>query len=95
MKFVATERLQVAAIGTHEVANDGLDRDQLSSMAEKAKEAVDATELTVVADRGYYKSEEILECTVRDQSTGAQVDDLHQPRRRSVRQAGLHLYRRG
>jgi transposase len=47
----------------HEVTNDGLDRDQLSSMAAKAKEAVNATELTVVADRGYFKSEEILECT--------------------------------
>jgi hypothetical protein len=47
----------------HEVTNDGLDRHQLSSMAGKAKEAVSATELTVVADRGYFKSEEILECT--------------------------------
>src|ERR1700719_1551641 len=50
-------------IVAHEVTNDGLDRDQLSSMAGKAKEAVRATEITVVADRGYFKSEEILECT--------------------------------
>jgi transposase len=50
-------------IVAHEVTNDGLDRDQLSSMAGKAKEAVSASELTVVADRGYFKSEEILECT--------------------------------
>src|ERR1700682_3721144 len=50
-------------IVAHEVTNDGLDRHQLSSMAGKAKEAVSATELTVVADRGYFKSEEILECT--------------------------------
>jgi hypothetical protein len=50
-------------IVAHEVINDGLDRHQLSSMAGKAKEAVSATELTVVADRGYFKSEEILECT--------------------------------
>ncbi len=50
-------------IVAHEVTNDGLDRDQLSSMAGKAKEAVGASELTVVADRGYFKSEEILECT--------------------------------
>src|SRR5450631_467115 len=50
-------------IVAHEVTNDGLDRDQLSNMARKAKEAVSATELTVVADRGYFKSEEILECT--------------------------------
>jgi len=47
----------------HEVTNDGLDRDQLSRMAEKAKESVGKDELTVVADRGYFKSEQILECT--------------------------------
>jgi transposase len=47
----------------HEVTNDGLDRHQLSSMAGKAKEAIGTSELTVVADRGYFKSEEILECT--------------------------------
>jgi transposase len=50
-------------IVAHEVTNDGLDRDQLSTMAEKAKEAVGKDELTVVADRGYFKSEQILECT--------------------------------
>jgi hypothetical protein len=50
-------------IVVHEVTNDGLDRHQLSSMAGKAKEALSASEITVVADRGYFKSEEILECT--------------------------------
>jgi transposase len=50
-------------IVAHEVINDGLDRHQLSSIAGKAKEAVGATELTAVADRGYFNSEEILECT--------------------------------
>ena len=78
-------------IVAHEVTNDGLDRHQLSSMAGKAKEAVSATELTVVADRGYFKSEEILECTRPDHSTGAQVDDLQQPRRRSVRKQDLFI----
>jgi hypothetical protein len=47
----------------HEVINEGVDRDQLATMAEKAKEAMGAQELTVVADRGYFKSETILECT--------------------------------
>src|SRR4029077_2520230 len=50
-------------IVAHEVINDGLDRDQLAPMAEKAKAALGADELTVVADRGYFKSEQILECT--------------------------------
>jgi transposase len=50
-------------IVAHEVINEGVDRDQLSRMAEKAKAALGAQELTVVADRGYFKSEAVLECT--------------------------------
>jgi hypothetical protein len=46
----------------HEVTNVGSDRDQLSSMAEKARAAVGAEKLTAIADRGYFKSEEILAC---------------------------------
>jgi transposase len=49
-------------IVAHEVTNEGVDRDQLSSMAQKAKDAIGTQELTVVADRGYFKSERILEC---------------------------------
>src|SRR5437899_2853288 len=49
-------------IVSHEVTNEGVDRDQLSLMAQKAKEAIGAQELTVIADRGYFKSELILEC---------------------------------
>src|SRR5471030_1983740 len=49
-------------IVAHEVTNEGVDRDQLSSMAQKAKEAIGTQELTVVPDRGYFKSELILEC---------------------------------
>src|ERR1022692_1327033 len=50
-------------IVAHEVINEGTDRDQLATMAGKAKEALGTEELTVVADRGYFKSERILECT--------------------------------
>jgi hypothetical protein len=50
-------------IVAHEVTHDGLDRDPLSRMAETAKGSIGKDELTVVADRGYFKSEEILECT--------------------------------
>ncbi len=63
-------------IVAHEVTNDTTDRSQLSSMAAQAKEALSeeasdevakegeaqAEELTVLADAGYYKGEEILEC---------------------------------
>lgn len=49
-------------IVSHEVNNKGSDRSQLSSAAKQAKEAIGTEELTVVADRGYYKAEEILAC---------------------------------
>jgi len=49
-------------IAAHEVTNATSDRGQLSSMAGKASEALDAKDLTVLADPGYYKGEEIVEC---------------------------------
>ena len=49
-------------IVAHEVTNVGHDRDQLSSMPEQAREAMKLESLSVVADRGYYKSGEILAC---------------------------------
>ncbi|ATX81706.1 Transposase [Mariprofundus ferrinatatus] len=49
-------------IVTHEVFNTGTDRDQLSNMAVRARDAMGVEQLEVVADRGYYKSEEILAC---------------------------------
>jgi transposase len=50
-------------IVAHEVVTDGVDRDQLAGMAEQARQAIGTEELTAVADRGYFKSEQILECT--------------------------------
>ena len=49
-------------IVAHEVTNASGDRSQLSSMAGKARSALDAETLTVVADPGYYKGEEIVDC---------------------------------
>ena len=49
-------------IVAHEVTNVGHDRTQLSSMAKQARDALGAKELTVVADRGYFKGEEIVDC---------------------------------
>ncbi|MBB3190983.1 transposase [Halomonas cerina] len=46
----------------HEVTNVGSDRSQLSRMANQARDASGIKDLTVVADRGYFKGEEILEC---------------------------------
>lgn len=49
-------------IVAHEVLNEGSDRDQLAPMTEKAQEATGVQELTVVADRGYFKSDQIKKC---------------------------------
>jgi len=49
-------------IVAHEVTNIGPDRSQLSNMAKQAREALEADEFEVVADRGYYKGEEIAAC---------------------------------
>lgn len=49
-------------IVAHEVVTEGVDRDQLTPMAQKAREATGSKELTVVTDRGYFKGEQILQC---------------------------------
>lgn len=49
-------------IVAHQVTNKGSDRDQLSSMAKQAREAISVEALTVVTDLGYFKGEEILAC---------------------------------
>jgi transposase len=49
-------------IVAHEVTNVGSDRRQLTNMAKQAKEAMGHEILDVVADRGYYRSEEFLQC---------------------------------
>jgi transposase len=46
-------------IVTHEVTQQNNDRDFLTSMALKARDAMGIEELEVVADRGYYKSQEL------------------------------------
>jgi len=50
-------------IVAHEVTNVGNDRTQLASMAQQAREATGIENLTVVADRGYFKGDEILPLT--------------------------------
>ena len=49
-------------IVAHEVTNVGTDRSQLSSMAKQTKTALETEALDVVADRGYFNSEQILAC---------------------------------
>lgn len=46
----------------HEVINTGSDRHQLSTRAKRAQDLMGVEELTAIADRGFYKSDEILAC---------------------------------
>jgi transposase len=56
-------------IVAHEVTNVGHDRAALASMAEQAREASGLTDLTVVADRGYFDGEEIRACALNGITT--------------------------
>ena len=47
---------------THAVTNVGTDRSQLAHVAKETKATLEVEKLDVVADRGYFNSEEILAC---------------------------------
>ena len=49
-------------IVAHEVTNIGSDRNALADMANLARDALGVDKLDVVADKGYYKGEEIVTC---------------------------------
>ncbi len=52
----------------HEVVNEGHDRTQLAPMGQAALDAAGSNQITVLADRGYYNREQVLEC----EDTGVQ-----------------------
>ena len=78
MSVDAKQHLIVA----HEVTNDGTDRAQLANMGAQTKEVLETEELDAVADRGYYKGEEILACEAagitvtlpKPQTSGSKAD---------------------
>jgi transposase len=49
-------------IVTHDVINDGHDRDQLSPMSTMAKVALGRDEMNALADKGYFNGREIMAC---------------------------------
>ncbi|MFC3552519.1 IS1182 family transposase [Lysobacter cavernae] len=71
-------------IVAHEVTNVGNDRSQLASIAKLAREAMNIDDISVVADRGYFKGEEILACeeagitayVPKPQTSGSQAKGL-------------------
>jgi len=81
-------------IVAHKVTNIGNDRSQLPTMAKQAQEATGVRELTAIADRGYFKGEEILAC----EATGvtplvSEAADLRRQGGRPVWQTGFRLRR--
>ncbi len=56
-------------IVAHEVTNSPVDRGQLLPLARLAQEATDRQELTVLADRGYYKGTDIKSCVDEGMTT--------------------------
>ncbi len=62
-------------IVTHEVTTQNNDRDQLFSMAIKAREQMGVDDLEALADKGYYKGVEIKAC--EDQGIRAYVPKTH------------------
>lgn len=49
-------------IVAHEVTNIGIDKHQLSNMANQARDALGSEKLDAVVDKGYFKGEEIVDC---------------------------------
>ena len=74
---------------THEVTNVGSDRAQLAHMAKETEAALRRTNLDVIADRGYFSSEEILECDEAGITVTLPKPMISQPQ--ALRQTGLPL----
>jgi len=73
-------------IVAHDVVQTGNDTSQLAPMAEKAKAALGVDELDVVADRGYFSAEQILECAEADVTP-----TLPKPQTSSNRKKGMFV----
>jgi hypothetical protein len=83
-------------IVAHEVITEGVDRDQLAPMAEHARAATGLEEITRSGrPRLLQGRADPAMRPGRDHAHLAQGDDLQQQGRRSLRQAGLCLQRRG
>ena len=52
-------------IVAHEVTNLGYDRDALAMMAHAGRQEMSSDDIEAIADKGYYKGEEIVACEER------------------------------
>ncbi len=73
-------------IVTHDVINDGHDREQLSPMAKAAKAALGRDEIRAVADKGYFSGREILAC-----HEGGITTTLPRPETSGNRKKGMYV----
>ena len=73
-------------IVAHDVVQSGNDTSQLAPMAEKAKTALGVDKLDVVADRGYFSADQILECDRADI-----IVTLPKPQRSGNRKKGMFV----
>jgi transposase len=64
-------------IAAHEVTNNASDRQQLANMAKPAKSVIATEEPTAVADRGYYRNEELRDCDEANITTQEKGKTLH------------------
>lgn len=71
-------------VADYDVTNECNDQNQLFNMSDKAKESLEVDELEVVADKGYFKREEIKKCA--DNNITCYVP---QPRKSHNRKKGL------
>src|SRR5437879_386195 len=82
-------------IVTHEVTNQGYDRQQLAPMAFKAQQATGCDKITAVADRGYFNGDQVLSCEgTGGRANCAQDPDVERRQARLLHPARLHLQRR-
>jgi transposase len=79
-------------IVAHEVSNVGIDKGHLSSMAGKARDALEAESIEVLADRGYFKSEELAACEeARIETLCTEAADVERAGARPLRPPRLRL----
>ncbi len=62
-------------IVAHDITNHGYDRDALAMMARAARDAMGRDDIEAIADKGYYKGEEIVAC--EDEGIAVTVSKPH------------------